>query len=197
MIVPDGFAHVRLIWSLTNDPEEMISTFGLENQANLGAEALAEYVYDCYTASFDAADLSSSYTFEGVSVTLGPQPGDGPTGEFRNPVPGTSAQLRPPSNLAVLVRKVTALGGRRNRGRMFLPAGFVAEGNVDERGFLAAPLVAAIQADMDEFYEALTQGALDYVIPVILHAEAPATPTQITSFSVQTLSATQRRRMRR
>lgn len=197
MIIPATYAVARLIWSLASDSEEMISTLGLHNDADFSAEDLAEEVYNAYTSSFDPADLSNEYTFEGVSVTLGPVPGTGPTAEFRDPVPGTSSQTRPPSNLAVLVRKVTALGGRRNRGRMFLPAGFIAEGNVDARGFLDPALVSALQGDVDAFLTALDPSTLGAVTPVILHSEEPSAPTPVTALRVQSLAATQRRRMRR
>lgn len=197
MIIPTGHALIRNIWTLDGDPEPMISTIGVEVVAPWDVEEVAEAAYNAFTSSFEADDLGSEYTYQGVSVTMGPVPGTGPTAEHIEPVQGTSVQLRPPSNLAVLIRKVTALGGRQNRGRMFLPAGYIAEGNVDSRGFLSTALVEALQEDADDYWTALDGDPLDTMNPVILHTDPGDAPTPITALRVQTLAATQRRRMRR
>lgn len=79
---------------------------------------------------------------------------------------------------------------------MFLPAGYLLESEVSELGVLTAAAVTRIQGNSDDFLTAIEGGANTDAM-VILHEAAPSTPTLVDGLSVQTLGATQRKRMRR
>lgn len=196
IIIPPGFALARLIWTQTGDAENMISTVGLRLIGGVtDPVAVAEEVRQDWIGAWPAAALSNQNVFQGVSVTMGSDGGDGPTGESIVPVAGTSSSQALPSNCALLVRKATSFGGRRNRGRMYLPSGYLAEGTVDQNGIINGAVLTSLQNQMNAFYSAITaEGNAD--LPVILHSSSPATPTQINSFQVQQKIATQRRRLR-
>jgi hypothetical protein len=99
----------------------------------------------------------------------------------------------------MLVRKNTALGGRKNRGRVYVPAGVLPEVGSNQAGFIDVADVAAWQGRWDDWFDAIV--AADYN-PYLYHqydpdlGELPEVPTAITAFAVQPQIATQRLRMR-
>jgi hypothetical protein len=105
--------------------------------------------------------------------------------------PGAGDSAAAPPNVSVLVRKNTALGGRKGRGRMYIPG--VAEADSDGAGVMSSVRQAAWQAQADTF---LVAAALGGLAGVVLHEDA-TTPTPIISLAVDGRVATQRRRLRR
>ncbi len=93
--------------------------------------------------------------------------------------------------VAYLIKKLTALGGRRNRGRMYLPG--ANESKVDGQGNVSSSFVTSLQTAADWFFTDL--GTADIGL-VILHADS-STPTDVTGLTAQAKVATQRRRLKR
>jgi len=106
-------------------------------------------------------------------------------------VTGTFSGTQMTPNVAYLLRKVTASGGRRNRGRMYLPG--VNEGNVDGTGAVDGTAIGKLNTAGSDFIT--DTGAADIGL-FILHSDG-GTPTEITSFVASPKVATQRRRLRR
>jgi hypothetical protein len=97
-------------------------------------------------------------------------------------------------NTAILVRLETA-GGRSTRsGRMYIPG--VDEDQVTANGEMTSGYVTDVQNAIDDFWDALT--AAD-IIPVVNSKDGAGgyEPQTITGMAVQTLLATQRRRLRK
>jgi hypothetical protein len=137
--------------------------------------------------------VGADWSFLGVDCTY--QTEEGPlTGSSLATVAGAGTAAQIPVNGSILVKKNTASGGRRNRGRLFMPPVYPAEGLVDSIGIIAAPAVTNLTGRFSSFYNQLIIGLTQ---PVLFHSEAPFTPTPIISFTVENLLATQRRRMRR
>ena len=106
---------------------------------------------------------------------------------------GSAHALTVPS-ASVLVRKLSATVGRHAQGRMFLPA--PAESQVDETGRLSSSAVTAYQGAVDDWLASITSH-LAIGAPVVLHSDASlGAPSPITALQVQSMAATQRRRMR-
>jgi len=111
------------------------------------------------------------------------------------PAAGTGAAVAP-NNVATILRKSTALGGRRNRGRMFIPNPIEAE--VSAAGVYTAPGIA------------LWNTAAALIMPgggihtafgflgdaVVLHDTGSQTPAVVTNLTCQSRVGTQRRRLR-
>jgi hypothetical protein len=93
-------------------------------------------------------------------------------------------------NVAVLVKKLTGVAGRQNRGRVYVPGAL--SGNVDSIGVLSSTAVDAWQTAFDSWFTDMVAVDMD---PIINHADLSAV-TLVTSFEVQSLTATQRRRLR-
>lgn len=97
-----------------------------------------------------------------------------------------------PPNVSILLTKRTSRGGRKGRGRTFLPAGWVPETNVDQAGNIEPGWVTDIQSQWESFRVDCI-GA--NVALSLLHADgSPGDP--LISFTCQPLVATQRRRLR-
>lgn len=89
-----------------------------------------------------------------------------------------------------LVRKTTELAGRSNRGRMYLPG--VTEVEVDPSGLVSPAISGDLTAALAAW---VADMATHDAIPVLLHNSLEA-PTEISSLQVETVVATQRRRLR-
>lgn len=193
MPIPAGYGQVNLVFTGANAPTGMECTFGI----NVGT-----YSADPTSAAVDIGDALGasnldSLTCDDVNLTTimvkyGPD-ATGPSGFFAFSGEGTLGnQLAP--NTAVLVQKITALGGRAGRGRLYWPA--ATEAGTGSDGVLTAGSVAVLQTAFSAFFTALQSTDLE---PVLLHGEGSpiVLPTPLTAFTVQSRVATQRRRLRR
>lgn len=110
-----------------------------------------------------------------------------------------SASFNPvPPGTSGVVHKNTALAGRQYRGRVALPSYFLDETAVASNGGINAPVVAALQASLNQWQSDMS----GYGTPaVILHGPplvgATPAPTAVTSFEMTALVGSQRRRLRR
>jgi hypothetical protein len=198
MPVPDGFYEATFL--MKNSASTRIATCSLGllslDVTPPDADAAADDIYAIAVAAgnpFAPGQMIDDWSFEGVSVAQGTSTGD-IIGQHLQHADGTVSDSVPPSNCAVLIKKNTASGGRRYRGRLFLPPIFLNEGAVDPAGNIAGSPLTSMQNQWNSFYDDLIAG--DWV-PTLFHQGAGApSPTAITSFTVQSLIGTQRRRMR-
>lgn len=195
--IPAGFANAELIWNVTGSPRDMTTAIGLD-LSDFASDDPADVAAAVGTAATGAGSLCvatnmiAGWTFQGVTVSI--QLEDGPlVGSSFTPVVGTGSGEGLPINCSILVTKRTASGGRRNRGRCYEPPLIPSENNVDQAGNLTSGALSLVQGTWDVFFTGLGDADL---IPVLFHQSAPFTPTPVTGFSVSSLLATQRRRMR-
>lgn len=191
VIIPAGYAQASFGGLVAGDTEVAWFTLGLDLDGAL-TPGLASALYDVWTDNL-ASSTSSDFTFTDVHVKAGPS-ATGPTDEFSGgTVAGTVLVSMVPINTAVLVRKVTALGGRSGRGRMY-PTGQVMVTSVGGAGVLTSSAQSIIDGAWFAF-EAdirLVPGVADLVL---LHSSS-SDPTPITNLQPQPKVATQRRRLR-
>jgi len=201
LIIPPGFLQAHYVLSLVGDAELMITTCGHELDSASGANVddAANDLFAAFSTTI-MDNVNAGYRLEYVACYIGQDAADPlVTISDATPVEGAATGAPLPPNCAQLIRKRTDLGGRRGRGRMYIPG--LEEGVVDGVGNITTPAQAIFQADADEWMDKLTTaiGARLYP-PVVLHrsegigAEPP--PTPIVSFVVERKIATQRRRLR-
>lgn len=106
--------------------------------------------------------------------------------------PGNVENAYVSPQVSALVKLVTGLPGRSNRGRIYLP-GVLPEADVDQRGNISSARVGLLQLAMDNLATRLATVDGQFRI---LHSDVEA-PTAVTSYVVQSVAATQRRRLRR
>lgn len=205
LVIPPGFGLASIHLALDNDVEPIAVTLGVEPVSPPLSINHAYQVQDAFRSTV-LVGMANDYRLAGVRLQAGQDAGEPITFDV---TPATEARggatSEPlPQNCSLLIRKLTALGGRRGRGRMFLPG--IDEDTVSSAGFVAGSTLTAWQGIFDDFFDALpvdgaAGGVGDAVNPVLLHSEVvgettPA-PTAITGFAVQSVIATQRRRLRR
>ena len=198
LVIPPGYAQFNARFSLTGDPEEMVTTCGAELSGSFTANEYATAWAGGILELIDSgANMLDEYTFVGVDAYIGQDGGPPLVGVYNTPQAGLATTGGPvPQNSAFLVRKSTALAGRRNMGRFYFPPLFAVETEVSPNGVLSPAAVTAIQGWLDGWFTFLT--AVESVtVPVLFHSAAPTTPTPITGFVLDSLLATQRQRLRR
>lgn len=196
IVVPEGYSDVTLIVTAAGITREFTTSIGIAPitlDPPTPAE-IADNFYDISTAAdrpWHPSLMSNQYTFQGVSVrtTVDGLP---LIGTHLDPVQGTNSLGPSPCNCALLVKKNTAAGGRKNRGRMYVTPHIIAETHVNAVGVIDDDVVATVQTWFDSWVDDIV--GLDYE-GVLFHSDS-TTPTQLSSLSVESLIATQRRRMR-
>jgi hypothetical protein len=154
------------------------------------AEIIAEQIW-----SANGSDLrfpiDNNYSLVQVTVYANQGDPDLLIGQWTGTIQGTSSGTAVPPQVAVLIRKTTSMAGRWNRGRMYIPG--VNSASLGEDGTLEGSALANWQNAANGFLQACSSTGLDLVI---LHNDPARTPTPVESLVVQSLSATQRRRLR-
>ncbi len=194
MLIPDGFAQANIRFTGANLPSGAEVTLGLDKRTFLGSPvAAATAVLNAFQKPIMRARIVTQTTISSCLVKFGPQ-ATGASGEFSNPLTGTAANEPASPNVTWLIRKNTAAGGRTGRGRMYLPG--ISEPALSGAGVIIPAEITAMNDAMAALLLELQNAELD---PVVLHAPLSpvTTPIAITSLTVDSTVATQRRRLRR
>lgn len=219
LTIPPGDALGAYHFRQVNDPEEMLVTFGVRPTVGpFDAQHLLRLESAWRTAILPNMSVDLSLVRTTVSVA---QDGGDPILFERAPAtaaPGTAAGTVFPPNVAIIIRKLTALGGRRGRGRFFLPG--MLESFADNAGFVSSSSQSSLNTAFATYLTALgaAAGAGEKpVIPLLLHNNSSTTtrstgggtttititegaagpvPTVITGYQCDPKVGTQRRRLR-
>lgn len=190
--IPVGHALVTIVMSCIGDLQPMVVTFGAEPDGIPNTDIAAGVRNALLTAGITpSAAYSNGYTYDRVECDF--MTVDGlihSEADISGNGAGTTGSI--PSNCALLVTKRTALGGRKNRGRMYWPPSALGTTAVDRNGNIAAPNLTTIRGRYTAFLTALTN---EGVLMKILHGDG-STPTLVTALEVSGKIATQRRRLR-
>lgn len=196
IVIPEGFANCTMITTVAGRTRPLTTSIGVLPQPGFPKDAteIADSVYAVCTGSgkpWDNGRMIDDFTFQGVSVTqtVGGLP---VIGQHIEPSVGTAVSASMPVNCSVLVKKNTALGGRKNRGRCYVGPFNLGEGTVDQIGIIDPSQVTTLGLEWDDFLIGIHDQDL---LAILFHSDA-TTPTEITSFSVESQIATQRRRLR-
>lgn len=191
-IIPPDHLFAQYRHSLAGDDEEMLTTCGHQwDSGSVTIASAADLLADAWVARLQA-QTSNLYTFLGVRVLGTTTAGSEVFFEENRLVVGGDTAAPPPQNTTLLVRKVTGLRGRRNRGRMY-PPGQISEAGVSSTGQVDSGTLAARQGAWTNFLQDCALVGLD---AVILHSELPSAPAVVTGMVVDQVVATQRRRLR-
>jgi hypothetical protein len=189
VIIPVGFAQATYVFSSGFLPFGAVITHGISDNLLKTPDEIAEDLYQAFSDNM-LGSLHTSVNFDTVRIKRGPN-STGATGEFTGVLTGGQGGTAAPPNLAYLIEKNTGLGGRRGRGRLFLPG--VEEGSVEGDGALGAVMLGGLITQSGLWLADIETAGYNMVL---LHSDATA-PTEVTSLSVDPRAATQRNRMRR
>lgn len=198
-VIPVGFAHVGIQFSNSGDPDPWYVTMGLDvSDAGGDMEGVANTLATGWEGSL-IGGMSTTTRLSGVQIRLGQDGGVPLTTFWPFNIAGGSSAAKLPQNCALLVQKVTQRPGRPGKGRIFIP-NILSEGDVDTVGTITGSVRTELQGYFNDFLEFLADpNPLPPVQPVLLHnAGTPGgtTPSPITSWTVNGVIATQRRRLR-
>lgn len=193
MIIPAGYAQANLLFTGGGAPRGAQVVIGVKVTAGVTDPlVIATGVYQSW-ATHILPVQSSGIVLSGCKAKMGPNE-TGLDATYALLTGGGNIASTVPPQVAVLVTKHTAFGGRKGRGRMFVPG--VVEGDIDAGGNLGAAQVADWQARMTAFRTAII-GLSSVDDLVLLHSGEGEVPTPITSLNVSSKVATQRRRLRK
>jgi len=165
-------------------------TFGLDNGGGDPPITIANDVLTSWTANVKPL-FCNDISLTSILVKNGPN-ATGPSALLGVGVAYSGVGLTLPGNVAVLVRKNTGLGGRHGRGRLYHPGVFTGILNADADTIAPASVTAMANGFQQFFDDIQTAGHT----PVLLHSDATA-PTVVTGIAVESVVATQRRRIRK
>lgn len=191
--IPEGYVELWTQFNTANDPENMYFALGVQMTSPVvPSQVGTDNLLDAIITAVDDG-VSSDYTVGPGHAIWGASGGDIRIDGSTTPNTGVAAAGALPPNCAVLVRKLTAAGGRRGRGRLYMPG--LPDSLCNAIGTITAGTVTSLQGDFDSVQTQLLaiSGVEDLVL---FHDTAPFDPTPITEFVVQTKIATQRRRLR-
>lgn len=194
MIIPTGYAQANFRFTGDALPTGAEITMGYDVTGFIGGpDDAAEGLALNWTSSEMFNFQCDSVALTSVLVKFGPI-ATGPSAIYPTTVTGFESGQSVAPNTSVLVRKTTALGGRAGRGRLFLPG--IPEAKITESGAVDASWATSRQNDLNQW---LLDDIADDLVPVVLHsAGSPITaPTPITVLLLDSIAATQRRRLRR
>lgn len=190
LTIPAGFAQIILGYSL--DDSSHLSSSQFACQLGGPIDVLGEGIATAWKDTMLSTTLFSGH-WSGTKVTINT---DTETYEAIVNQAGSGGFEPCASSLCVLAKKVTGLRGRANSGRMFLPAGYLDEGDVAANGQIGADLVSALQSMMGDFGTAVS-GVSGFDAPAILHSNPATLPTPFVGFDIEGMCASQRKRMPR
>lgn len=189
MTIPAGWGQVTFEFTGDAVPTGAACVLGFQNAAEDSPTEIAQDMEAAFRVNV-LDDLSSSISLTLVRVKLGPDD-TGPSGEASGTGSGGVGGQAAPPNVAFLVHKATATGGRRGRGRMYLPG--VGDALVGSAGELIGETASTLESSLFTFAGALTLAGL----PLAVLHDGAFPPSLITGLTVDGRVATQRRRLRR
>ena len=197
LVIPEGFGNATFEFTCSEALGTFSTSIGfIPDGLFVGTEQdMCDAIADAFTATgrpfhADAILVHWSCARLNCVVTTGGEPVLATT---ELGIGGTSAHDGLVVNASMLVKKLTSLGGRKGRGRMYLPPAFFGEEQTDMGGLIDPTTRSNIQGFYDSARASL--GSAE-IIPKLLHSDS-TTPTTINSFSVESRIATQRRRLHR
>ena len=203
--LPEGFYQASMTFTGTAVPRGAAITFGgLLGGAHTPSSA-ATAINNAWQSTL-RLQFVSGITLAATRVKVGPMD-SGPFATVTHAVAGSKAATTASPNVAYLIKKISALGGRAGAGRIFHPG--VVEADIDEAGLMTAGVRTTLQGAYDLFFNALNAANLGMHllhshgsyhkldgIESVVHTVPLRDPTPVTSLSVDSKISSQRRRLR-
>jgi len=193
--IPPGFFNAHYRWAFAGSSHSM--SFAIAGGLDDAVEPnlLATELSTAFTTGYGMSNVYSNWTFHGVYVEVG---NDGPdlSGEFDPAAPGTAGSgAFPPMNTSLIWKKKTSFAGRKYRGRIYVPTISLVEGDVDSVGNIDTTVQGVVAGNFNDFLSQIATEVPELNGLFLLHEGATA-PTQVVDWILESMVATQRRRLR-
>jgi hypothetical protein len=196
MPTPPGFAScsARFVLAAFNRPAFI--TWGVDN-TDTDPASLSVQMLNCLTTTGGLmSQMDSSVTLAEVISRIGTDGGEDLIGSATGSTLGGLTGGAPPPNVAILAHKRTARGGRRGRGRWYLPW-YCSANDLGEDGVLLAAKLTAKQTALNATRAAMAAGGNPMVVLHRPGHTSPGPPDVVTNIVVANVVGTQRRRLGR
>lgn len=209
LLIPAGFAHIAFKFQYLEGAEPAITTTGMDlNGASGTFFGVLDLIADAWITHILPAQ-SNGLVYLGINARISVN-GEPVSYDVARNQAGGEASAMLTRNTAILVKKQTNRGGRRGRGRMFIP-GLAREVAIDQAGNITPADRNALQVGFNSLFNALNAIGNG---PCLLHNDQvitgyspvtgkpvygpfpPGPPDNVVAFAVDGRAATQRRRMR-
>jgi len=187
--IPSGFGQAVAQFGFTlGQSNPMAMVFGYENINDSGADTASSAIGDEVASAFGTTRFTDQVIFQQLSVIQNPGQQTGLA--VYNQAGGNNGASTPP-NTCLLAHKITTLGGRAGRGRMYWPS--LGVGDINEAGVINGVSLASFNVGFSDFLLGMTAS---FFPMVLLHTDPVLAPTQVIALTCDPIAATQRRRMR-
>lgn len=202
-IIPPGYADCSLELRHTTMARSAFITFGVMC-SGVPADQVAQEALEPWFLPGSSMNslLDNGVVVVGCTARVGQDGGEALVAYAESGAAGGASSSTVPANCAALIHKRTARGGRRGRGRVFVPW-VLAESSVEESGLVATALKNQVQTAAGVW---LTNLSNNSVPMYLLHSSSapgtdnptpPGTPNAVTSLVVDSVIGSQRRRLGR
>jgi hypothetical protein len=202
MATPPGFAACSYELRHSLMSRSAFITFGCDPTAT-DPNAIATSLAAAFAATGSLFTIiDSNVQLQSTRVALGTDGTEDIIGTSPQLVACTLAGSTAPANCAALVHKRTARGGRRGRGRLYIPW-CILVADLGESGIISGTRITTITAAVAAWSAQVTSLVGPPVVlhrpstPGTAHPTVPGSPNPVTSYVVDPLIGTQRRRLGR
>lgn len=202
MPTPPGYADVSIQLSSTATNRPAYITFGVDPTATDPVSVATAVSAAAAGAGSLMSKVDSNVTMSQIRVSMGTDGAEDLVYLHPAATVGANTVTSFPPNSAVLVHKTTGRGGRRGRGRLFIPW-MIGTTECNEGGIILTAALTSLQSALTTFRTALASGGVPmYVFHSAStmgtsHPTAPGPPDAVLSLVVDKLISTQRRRLGR
>lgn len=193
-IIPAGYANARFVFACAGVNDPMGFSLGIQSATIGTALGLATEMANLFNDNIwvGGSNAGVDWTWLRTDVTLMSE--SGPViASSSTPIAGSLSAPTVPPNCCILVSKNTELGGKRNRGRLYLVAGLLFESEVSSAGTVSG---ASVNTHTDKWNNLREEANVAGIDLMLFHSSGVTTPTEITGFQVSSVIGTQRRRLR-
>lgn len=189
-VIPAGFGQATINMEFTTGPSNpMAIVIGYSNANDQSPVQNAGIIVDEYGSNvFSGGAISNNVVCTGINVVQNP---GGATAELGRLFSGSKGEPSLPPQVSYLIRKLSVVGGRGGRGRIYQPGPTTA--HVEEGGQLNGEGLGLLNVGFAGWLTNLDSNS----IPMhILHSVPGPAPVEVTALIADALVATQRRRLR-
>ena len=164
-----GYVTCTAVISLTGDADPFNVTWTSANDSSYDEQTYTNNQHTVFAAAW-ASKMTNISTLDKVVCRFGQTPpAEDLIYESQNgPTPGTTSAEMLPQNVAVLVRKLTGLGGRKNRGRCYMPT-VCKESEIGSTGIINTAGMTSLQGAADAWFSGLEGGGVgEPVAPMVV-----------------------------
>jgi hypothetical protein len=201
--IPPGFAYCVLPLRHETIARDAVITWGVGLTDVLEVATITE-MFDDFQATLGTR-IDTQVLMGPLTVTAGTDSGEGLVmvgGESANGTANITAEAAP---IAALLKKQTSRGGRRGRGRMFVPW-CLADSSVTESGRINGTDLATLQTQVSLWLASFDAPTANYQFMYVLHSPSspgtqnptePGVPNRVNTLTVDPIVGIQKRRLGR